>query len=62
MTLTLNQDVLNSHNQVMGLKGHTVTLISDAHRPVLLVRNERDESFSVRETGTDYDQQKNKIK
>lgn len=58
MTLTLNQDVLSGKNVLYARKGEKVELISDEHYPVLLVRNERGESFPVRETGTDYREQK----
>jgi hypothetical protein len=60
MTLTINQDVLSYTNVLYASKGEKVELISDNHFPVLLVRNVRGNSFSVKAEGTDYDKQKNK--
>lgn len=48
------QDVQNSKSEMQAMKGEKVTLISDNHYPVLLVRNSRDQSFSVKAEGTDY--------
>jgi len=58
MTLTINQDVLSYTNVLYASKGEKVSLIFDAHYPVLLVEGNRGNTFSVRYTGTDYSQQK----
>lgn len=63
MTLTLNQDVIGHKNTLYARKGEKVELISDVHYPVLLVRSkDTGESFPVRFTGTDYEEQKKKLK
>jgi len=62
MTLTMTQDCYNTRNEINASKGEKVELISEAHFPVLLVRNNRGNTFSVRESGTDYTEQKNKVK
>lgn len=62
MTLTLNQDVQNSKSEMQAMNGEQVNLISDRSYPVLLVENSRGQTFSVRVTGTDYEEQKNKTK
>jgi hypothetical protein len=54
MTLTLYQDVMSHQNVLYASKGEKVELISDNHFPVLLVRNIRGNSFSVKAEGTDY--------
>lgn len=61
MILTMNQDCLNSKNELQAIKGEKVELISDAHLPVLLLRSlTTGNTFSVRESGTDYEEQKKK--
>jgi hypothetical protein len=60
MTLTMTQDCYTHNNVVNAMKGEKVELISDNHHPVLLVRNSRGQSFSVKAEGTDYVKQKNK--
>lgn len=60
MTLTMNQDCINSRNEVNAMKGEKVELISDGHLPVLLVENGRGQTFSVRVTGTNYQELKKK--
>lgn len=52
------QDVQNSKSEMQAMKGEKVTLISDAHLPVLLVSNSRDQTFSVRFNGTNYEELK----
>lgn len=54
MTLTMTQDCFNTKNKANALKGEKVELISEAHYPVLLVRNSRGNSFSVKSEWTDY--------
>lgn len=49
------QDTLNSKNELQAAKGEKVELISDRHMPVLLVENEKGRTFSVRFSGTDYE-------
>lgn len=61
MKLTMLQDTLNSKNELQAAKGEKVDLISDFHFPVLLIMNDRDRTFSVRHTGTDYEEQKKKL-
>lgn len=60
MTLTLNQDVYSHRNELYAKEGEKVELISDRHLPVLLIRNERGNSFSVRVSGTNYQELKDK--
>lgn len=61
MKLTMLQDIMNSKNELQAAKGEKVELISDHHMPVLLVENDRGRTFSVRHTGTDYEEQKKKL-
>lgn len=58
MKLILNQAVINTKNEIQASKGETVELISDSHFPVLLVENNHHQTFSVRYSGTDYEEQK----
>lgn len=60
MKLTMLQDTLNSKNKLQAAKGEKVELISDSHFPVLLCRNDRGNSFSVKSEGTNYEELKNK--
>lgn len=60
MTLTMLQDCFNTRNEANAMKGEKVELISESHYPVLLVRNDRGNSFPVKAEGTDYVQRKKK--
>lgn len=61
MKLILHQDVMSYTNFLYGKKGEVVLLISDSHYPVLLVMNFQEQTFSVRASGTNYQELKDKI-
>lgn len=62
MKLILTQTVMNHKNELQAKEGEEVDLITDVHLPVLIVENNRHNRFSVRVTGTNYQELKIKLK